>query len=54
MDIGSIVRLNSGGPLMSIIELNSDQTLARCLWFTEKGKIKQSWFSINQLDTHYE
>ena len=35
--IGDIVRLNSGGPLMTVTETTSDRSDTHVAWFTESG-----------------
>ena len=34
---GDVVQLNSGGPRMTVVAVQSDGTL-RCVWFQEDGK----------------
>jgi uncharacterized protein YodC (DUF2158 family) len=34
---GDVVQLNSGGPKMTVVAVQSDGTL-RCVWFLEDGK----------------
>jgi uncharacterized protein YodC (DUF2158 family) len=34
---GDVVQLNSGGPRMTVVAVQSDGTL-RCIWFHEDGK----------------
>ena len=34
---GDVVPLNSGGPKMTVVSVQSDGTL-RCVWFQEDGK----------------
>ena len=34
---GDVVQLNSGGPKMTVVSVQSDGTL-RCVWFQEDGK----------------
>jgi uncharacterized protein YodC (DUF2158 family) len=34
---GDVVQLNSGGPKMTVVAVQSDGTL-RCIWFQEDGK----------------
>jgi uncharacterized protein YodC (DUF2158 family) len=35
--LGDLVQLNSGGPRMTVVAVQSDGTL-RCIWFHEEGK----------------
>lgn len=51
---GDIVQLNSGGPKMTVIELNADRSGVgvgpddgiRCTWFDEKNKQSSNVFTI--------
>jgi uncharacterized protein YodC (DUF2158 family) len=46
MKIGTIVRLNSGGPLMTVQHVNDD--ICICRWFDNK-ELKSSEFNLNEI-----
>jgi uncharacterized protein YodC (DUF2158 family) len=48
MKIGDRVRLRSGGPLMTITGLLSDETV-NAAWFTAAGEIRESLFLMATL-----
>jgi uncharacterized protein YodC (DUF2158 family) len=41
---GDVVQLNSGGPRMTVVVVQSDGTL-QCIWFHEDGKQDQGVFA---------
>ena len=43
MNIGARVRLKSGGPLMTINEIEDDGTVT-CVWFDTSGKLQYANF----------
>ncbi len=43
MNIGARVRLKSGGPLMTINEIEDDGTVT-CVWFDASGKLQYANF----------
>ena len=53
--VGQTVRLKSGGPLMTIIEvrtaMNTKQpTWADCQWFDDKNQLKEGQFLLAALE----
>jgi len=53
MKIGTVVRLKSGGPKMTVISVPSDKDEVLCKWFgagTKDGKSLVEWFGIDTLD----
>lgn len=44
-EIGEVVQLNSGGPLMTVTDVDQDETV-RVEWFLDNGQIEESWFHI--------
>ena len=44
---GDLVKLRSGGPVMTVQSLNSD--LVRCLWFAGK-KLEEGYFQVESLE----
>jgi uncharacterized protein YodC (DUF2158 family) len=49
--IGSVVQLNSGGPLMTVVQIDQTQQLVKCTWFLEGGEMKTSYFQGESLKT---
>ncbi len=45
---GSTVRLNSGGPLMTVREVEGDTV--RCDWFDKEGRLRKAEFLTNQVN----
>lgn len=41
--IGSVVRLKSGGPLMTVVEENTNDGFVSCEWFTSTGDATSLW-----------
>ena len=44
---GDVVQLNSGGPRMTVVAVQSDGTL-RCTWFREDGNARQRGFCTSR------
>jgi uncharacterized protein YodC (DUF2158 family) len=42
---GDVVRLNSGGPLMTILGYDEEKGV-RCKWFDNEGRIQEDWFPM--------
>jgi uncharacterized protein YodC (DUF2158 family) len=47
--IGDVVRLRSGGPLMTVLTTNAEKELVVCSWFDQKDELKSGSFHQNQL-----
>lgn len=45
---GAVVRLNSGGPKMTVLQTKSGDTV-KCQWFDRNGKIHTEDFAINTI-----
>lgn len=45
---GDVVRLNSGGPKMTVLQTKSGDTV-NCQWFDRNGKIHTQDFSIKMI-----
>jgi len=55
MNVGDTVRLKSGGPRMTIIEIRKhmqtkEPTWAQCQWFDEKNKVQEGQFLLTSLE----
>ena len=48
MEKGSVVRLKSGGPPMTV--LITDEKTTRCQWFTLLGELEDSTFATETLE----
>lgn len=46
--VGSVVRLKSGGPNMTVSERSSES--ANCYWHTENGECHFSWLPLRVLE----
>lgn len=46
--VGSVVRLKSGGPNMTVSERSSES--AHCYWHTENGECHFSWLPLRVLE----
>ena len=42
---GDVVRLNSGGPLMTIVGYEEVKGV-KCKWFDVEGKVQEDWFPM--------
>lgn len=43
LKVGDVVRLKSGGSLMTVSEVN-DAGMAECTWFDKDGMVKKHYF----------
>jgi uncharacterized protein YodC (DUF2158 family) len=52
LEVGTIVRLKSGGPSMTITGVNKAciETMYICAWFTGKGKCKRNVFTEGSIE----
>ena len=48
MKIGDVVGLKSGGPIMTILSVNSND--ARCGWMTSSGEDRQAVYPLAALE----
>ena len=46
--VGTVVKLNGGGPTMTVSKLTGIQTV-ECCWFTDAGELKQGIFNESSL-----
>ncbi|WP_283629233.1 YodC family protein [Shewanella baltica] len=53
MKSGDVVRLKSGGPLMTVAYVEEDYGTCTCNWFNDK-KLESSSFSIKTLEIETE
>ena len=49
MNVGDIVRLKSGGPVMTVESVNQGKTKARCVWMKNETPMERT-FSIAALE----
>lgn len=53
IEIGDVVRLKSGGPLMTVITIQTNAdgvpTSANCTWFSDNNKPYVEWFPVAAL-----
>ncbi len=48
LKVGDVVELKSGGPDMTVEEVNNTKRQAKCLWFVD-GDVKNSYFKFDAL-----
>lgn len=44
-EVGDVVQFKSGGPKMTISQVNEDTNNHLCVWFDNEGRSYQSYFS---------
>jgi uncharacterized protein YodC (DUF2158 family) len=44
MNVGDVVSLKSGGPKMTVTQVNSDLETVECAWVREDGSVEFAWF----------
>lgn len=45
MEKGDVVKLNSGGPAMTVQCVYSESNRVECIWFTEEGRVETREFN---------
>jgi len=52
--IGDVVKLNSGGTLMTVIDIDTISNVISCVWFTKDNHITSAKFKMGALtkNTH--
>ena len=48
LEVGDVVKLKSGGPLMTVLQVASPQTV-KVVWFDESISLRQAEVTINSL-----
>ncbi|WP_165576243.1 YodC family protein [Aeromonas bestiarum] len=48
MKVGDVVKLNSGGPSMTVLTI--DEKEAKCLWFTSDYQLQSATFPLDVID----
>ncbi len=49
LSIGDIVRLRSGGPLMTVRKLSKGKKEADCVWFNRESELRDNVFATELL-----
>lgn len=54
MKRGDIVQLSSGGPHMTVVEVEMHKIAANVAWFSKDDQIQHSWFPVDCLSVIYD
>lgn len=49
MQVGDLVQLKSGGPIMTVAWSNAEYGDTKCQWFDERNELKEAIFVSGQL-----
>lgn len=49
-NIGDIVRLKSGGPKMTILGIDGDESTYACKWFDRNGRLNRDSFQASTIE----